>query len=98
MYSNEFDPHDIVRLREKLHITQYDLAEAFDISNATLQRIEAGKSHDMNTLKRIQILLNFPDVALWQLLQTGSRVHKDVLVKLITHFEMEKRLKEPETL
>lgn len=41
----------------------------------------------INTLKRIQILLEFPEVALWQLKQTGSRVHKDVLSKLILHFE-----------
>lgn len=98
VYSNEFDPQDIVNLRKELQITQHDFAEAFDISQVTLQRIEAGISHDINTLKRIQILLNFPEVALWQLLQTGSRVHKDVLVKLILHFEMKKLTKKAETL
>lgn len=98
VYSNEFYPQDIVNLRKELQITQHDFAEAFDISKVTLQRIEAGISHDINTLKRIQILLNFPEVALWQLLQTGSRVHKNVLVKLIMHFEMKKLTKKAEKL
>jgi len=60
---------------------------ALDISKTTLQRIEAGISHDLNTLKYMQILLKFPEVALWQLKQTGNRVHKDVVVKLIKYFE-----------
>lgn len=87
VYSSEFNPCDIVKLREQLQISQHDFAEAFDISKTTLQRIESEKSYDLNTLKRIQILLEFPEVALWQLKQTGSRVHKDVLSKLIVYFE-----------
>jgi HipA-like protein len=87
VYSNEFDARDIISLREQLHISQYDLATAFDISKTTLQRIESGISKDLNTLKYLQILLNFPEVALWQLKQTGSHVHRDVLSKLITHFK-----------
>ncbi|HVY53739.1 MAG TPA: helix-turn-helix transcriptional regulator [Gammaproteobacteria bacterium] len=90
VYHSEFEPSKIKALREKLHITQHDLAEAFDINMRTLQRIEAGISHDLNTLKRLEIILEFPDVALWQLKQTGSRVHKDVLIKLIKHFEARK--------
>lgn len=87
VYYTEFEPSNIKKLREKLQITQYDIAEAFDISKTTLQRIEAGISHNFNTIKRVQILLKFPDVALWQLKQTGNRVHKNVLVKLIKYFE-----------
>lgn len=88
VYSSKFNPTDITKLREKLKITQHDIAEAFDLSKTTLQRIESGTSHDLSTLKRVQILLEFPEVALWQLKQTGSRVHKDVLAKLIKHFEL----------
>ena len=90
VYSSEFNPCDIVKLREQLQLSQHDFSEAFDISKSTLQRIEAKKSYDLNTLKRIQILLEFPEVALWQLKQTGSRVHKDVLSKLIQYFVHER--------
>ncbi|MHB1946901.1 MAG: helix-turn-helix domain-containing protein [Gammaproteobacteria bacterium] len=87
VYYNEFNPSEIENLREKLQITQHDLAVAFDINQRTLQRIEAGTSLDRNTLKHIQIMLTFPEVAIWQLKQTGGRVHKDVLSKLIKYFE-----------
>lgn len=87
VYTSEFDSTDIIKLREQLQITQHDFAEAFDISKTTLQRIEAGVSHDLNTLKYLQVLFKFPEVALWQLKQTGSRVHKDVATTLIKYFK-----------
>lgn len=82
VYEDEFDPAAVTAWREALGISQHDFAEAFDISKVTLQKIEAGESRDANTLKRIQVLLTFPEVALWQLRQTGGRVHVDVLNRL----------------
>ncbi len=87
VYEDEFHPVDIINLRNKLQITQHDLATAFDIKQQTLQRIEAGTSYDSNTLKHLQIIFKFPEVALWQLKLTGSRVHSDVLQKLIQFFK-----------
>ena len=84
---NKFGSSDIINLRKQLQITQHDLAKALDISQTTLQRIEAGVSSDLTTLKYMQILLKFPDVALWQLNQTGNQVHQDVLTKLIKYFQ-----------
>jgi hypothetical protein len=52
------------------------------------QRIESGESHDINTLKLLQIMFKFPEVALWQLKQTGGRVHKDVREKLEKYFSL----------
>lgn len=82
VYNDEFDLSQLTALREKFEITQHDFALALDINKATLQRIEAGESSDANTLKRLQIYFQFPEVALWQLRQTGGRVHKDVLETL----------------
>ncbi len=87
VYKSEFNSNDIINLREQLQITQHDLAKALDISQTTLQRIEAGVSSDLNTLKYMQILLKFPEVALWQLKQTGNQVHKDVATKLLKYFQ-----------
>jgi DNA-binding XRE family transcriptional regulator len=86
-YKNEFSKKDILSFRENLKISQYDLATAFGLSEVTLQRIETGKSQDDNTLTRIQIYFEFPEVALWQLKQTGNKVRSDVLVKLVSYFE-----------
>lgn len=87
VYRTEFNHNDVTKLREKLQITQHDLAEAFDISKVTLQRIEAGISKDANTLKRLEVLFDFPEVALWQLKQTGAFIHVDVRRKLENYFE-----------
>lgn len=87
VYYDEFKPSDIIKLREQLQITQHDLAEAFGISKTNLQKIESGVSQDPNTLKHLQIVFKFPEVALWQLKQTGGRIHKDVLTKLIKYFK-----------
>lgn len=92
-YYDKFDPADITKLREKLNITQHDFAIAFDIKKSTLQRIESGASHEYNTLQRIQILLVFPEVALWQLKLTGARIHSNELNKIVSYFENEFRKK-----
>lgn len=87
VYYSEFNVTDIVKLRRQLKISQHDLAKALDLSQTTLQRIEAGVSSDLNTLKYMKILFTFPEVALWQLELTGGLVHKDVLFKLIKYFK-----------
>jgi DNA-binding XRE family transcriptional regulator len=87
IYYSEFGSSDIINLRKKLQITQHDLAKVLDISQTTLQRLEAGVSSDLTTLRYMQVLLNFPEVALWKLKQTGGQVHQEVLTKLIKYFQ-----------
>lgn len=90
VYEDEFDPAFVTKWRGELGISQHDFAEAFDISKVTLQKIEAQQSRDAATWKRIQVLLTFPDVALWQLKQTGGRVHAEVLNRLVMYFKAQK--------
>jgi len=87
VYQTDFDITTLTKIREDLNITQHDMANAFGISKTTMQRLEASTSKDPNTIKFIEILLTFPEVALWQLKQTGSNIHKDVLNKLTKYFE-----------
>ena len=87
VYEDRFSLVKIRALRKQLKITQYDLAEAFDIAEVTLNKIENGKSHDRNILKLMQIFFEFPEVALWQLKQAGRKIHGDALIKLIQYFE-----------
>src|SRR3990167_2286392 len=86
-YKNEFSIDDVVQLQNQLNITRYDFAEAFDFNILTLQKLESGKSQDKNTLKRLQIYLEFPEVALWQLKQTGVRINHNSYSKLINYFK-----------
>lgn len=78
--------NEITNLRQDLNITQHDFAEALGISKVTLQKIEAGVSSDIKTIKLLQIYFTFPEVAIWQLHQTGATVHSSVLSKLFNYF------------
>ncbi len=86
VYKSDFSNLDIMRFRKQLRLTRHDLAAAFDFSLPTIQRIESGKSHDLNTIRRLQIYLEFPEVALWQLQQTGAKIHGDIHTRLINYF------------
>lgn len=77
---------DILEIRKKLNITQNDFALAFGISKITLQRIESNLSYDDKTIRLLLIYFSFPEVAIWQLYQTGALVHRKVLMKLFAYF------------
>ena len=84
VYHNSFNRFDIINFRNKLEITQHDLATAFNISKSTLQRIESGESNDPNILKLIQIFIEFHEVRQWQLKETQGYMLNGVLGKLMS--------------
>jgi DNA-binding XRE family transcriptional regulator len=86
VYITDFLVADIINLRKELDISQADFAKAFGLKKVTLQRIEAQTSHDTNTIKLLEIYFSFPDVALWQLKQTGINIHTKILVRLKNYF------------
>lgn len=83
---DKFDVSEIAKFRKEIGISRYELAVAFDLNEVTLQRLETSKSTDANTLKRIQIYLEFPEVALWQLATTGHRVSNETQEKMKEFF------------
>jgi DNA-binding transcriptional regulator YiaG len=89
---NEFSIKNVTLFRKKLQLTQHDFAQALDISMSNLQKAETNKRSDKHSLKILQIFFEFPEVAIWQLRQTGGRVKGEVLSKLITYFESRKTL------
>lgn len=91
VYSSAFNTDTIKMMRDKIGITQHELAKALGINRATLARLETGKSHDVNTLKRIEIFFTFPEVGLWELKQTGAWLHSDALTKFIHYFNSIKK-------
>lgn len=86
VYKDEFSVEILLKCRKKLQISRHDFAMALGFSETTLQKIETLKSDDANILKLLQIYFDFPEVALWQLKQTGSKVKNEALVKLIKYF------------
>ena len=86
VYSTEFSFSDIVEFRKEFKVSQDDFAKVFDIPLSTLQKIERGESKDKNILRLIEIYMTFPETALWQLEQTGGRVHHRSRSKLKSIF------------
>jgi len=84
---DKFSHIDILRFRKTTRISRHDMSVALEINELTLQRIETGKSTNPNTMRRIQIYLEFPDVALWQLELSGSKLSNETLERIRNYFE-----------
>ena|SRR3990167_9282793 len=91
VYKPDISIEDVINLRKKIKITQYDLAKALDISKVTLQKIESGESRDVRTIKLLEIYFSFPEVAIWQIHKTGSSVHSAAQQKLLAYFYEKKK-------
>ena len=86
VFTSDFAPEDIARFRKLTAVSLRDLATAFDIRSVTLQRIENGQSRDANTIKLMQIYLEFPEVALWELEKTKAKISSEGYKALVTYF------------
>lgn len=73
--------------RNTLSLSQWDIAMLFDLPVLTIQRIEAKKSKDKNSLKLIDLYLSEPQLTIKQLHLTGQKVHRDVLTRVYAYFK-----------
>ncbi len=87
IYQNEFSIEEIKKFRAELNLSINDMSLAFDLNPPTLQRLESGKKVDLATLRRLQIYLRFPKVAMWQLMLTVGKLHTEVFHDLWNYFE-----------
>lgn len=87
VFKNEFSYLDVKRFREDLGLSINDFSLAFDINPPTLQRLESGKKADLGTIRRIQIYLSFPKVAMWQIEMNAGKLHAEVFHVLWMAFE-----------
>jgi predicted transcriptional regulator len=77
---------DAKNIRESLKISIHEWAAAFSFNPPTLQRLESGKKTDLSTIRRIQIYLEFPQVALWEVELNAGKIHTETFQKLSSHF------------
>lgn len=87
VFKNDFSYLDVKKFREDVGVSIHDFSLAFDLNAPTLQRLEAGKKTDLGTLRRIQIYLSFPQVALWQIEMNSGKLHIEIFHKLWKIFE-----------
>lgn len=74
---NQFSPEDVIDFRKELNLSIREFADIFDISFATIHRIEIGKTSGKDTLKRIEIYRNFPEVAKFEIERNGFKINDE---------------------
>lgn len=87
VFQNSFTHEDVRKFRESLGISIHEWAAAFDFNPPTLQRLESGKKSDLGTIRRAQIYIEFPKVAMWQLELNSGKIHVETFQKLWSYFE-----------
>jgi HipA-like protein len=87
VFQNDFDYRKVRAFRESLELSIHEFAAAFDFNPPTLQRLESGKKSDLGTIRRAQIYLDFPTVALWQIQMNSGKIHTNTFLKLWSHFK-----------
>ncbi|MCY4512923.1 MAG: helix-turn-helix domain-containing protein, partial [Bdellovibrionales bacterium] len=72
---SDFSREDLKQFRKDLNLSIREFAELFDVSSATIYRIENNKSSGKSTLKRIKIYFDSPEKALEKIKHTGCKIN-----------------------
>jgi HipA-like protein len=64
LFERNIRPEDLIKFRESLGLTTREFAKVFEFSQPSLNALERGRTSGKDILKRLEILLNFPDVTL----------------------------------
>ena len=83
--NQSFSKEDLKKFRKKLNLSIRDFSKLFDISSATIYRIENNKTSGKNILKQIEIYSKYPEIALDKIKHTGVRI-KDQKRDFIENF------------
>src|SRR3990167_4052457 len=76
VFHHSITSDDIIEYRKHLHLTVREFCELFDIATSTLHRIEKNRTSGKDTLKRLEIYLNLPEVALYEIMKNGDKINE----------------------
>lgn len=88
-FPKEENALEISRFRQNLGLTIREFATAFDISPATVQKLEREKNSGSEAAKRLSIYLKFPKVALHEIQKNKAALHGNVFQKIIEKLQNE---------
>ena len=63
LYDREITPEDLIEFRDSLGLTTREFAKVFEFSQTSINALERGRSSGKDIIKRVEILLHFPEVA-----------------------------------
>jgi HipA-like protein len=64
LFERNMRSEDLIKFRESLGLTTREFGKVFEFSQASLNALERGRTSGKDILKRLEILINFPAVAL----------------------------------
>ena len=77
IFKRDISPQDIIEFRNMLGLTTREFAAVFEFSQNSLSALEKKRREGTEILKRLEILLQFPEVALYFLLvNSGYLTHE----------------------
>ena len=74
-YVNVFNVDDLRAFRNELHLTTKEFALGFAISEKTLISIESGQSSGRDVMRRLELYIRFPMVALFEFQRNCAQIH-----------------------
>lgn len=72
VYKRLFTINDIVDFRKRLNLTTREFAQIFEISQVSLNALERQRSTGKDLLKKLELVVKFPEVAIYYLLHNGG--------------------------
>lgn len=84
IFEREISATDVLKFRKSLGLTTREFASVFEFSQASLNAFERNRSSGKDILKRLEIIINYPDVASDFLLRNGGNlIHAKLAYALI---------------
>jgi len=93
IFERQVTTEDVIKFRESLGLTTREFSAIFEFSQSSLNALERNRILGSEILKRLEIILNFPSVALHFLLINGGYVIYDKWVKATNKLKETKKIK-----
>lgn len=85
--NEEFPATELLVFRKRLGLSVRDFAACFDFSPSAITRVELGQESGREVLKRAEIYVRFPSVALFQLERRGGALHANKYQHIATELQ-----------
>lgn len=77
VYARSFTVKETIAFRKMLGLTTRDFAKVFEIPQASLNALERGRSSGKDLLKRLELIVRIPEVALYLVMMNGGVLAND---------------------
>lgn len=81
VFERDLSVKDVIDFRKYLDLTTREFAQVFEISQSSLNALERNRVSGKDLLKRLELILKFPEVALYLLTINGGILTHDKLAK-----------------